>query len=263
MSLVALALGVLAGVVTLTMTGQRAPASVHRASERDTLDQSSVPSPPSRPFALRQATAPVQLPIEPATVATAVVSSVPVYAWPDIDAPVVEQLANPNDQAAPLVLLALARYGGWLQTYLPQRPNESTGWVPLSDVALTEDQYHIAVSLGARQLTVYDGDTTVFTTSVAPGAPSSPTPTGSFYVTEIFKLTSPDTAYGPYALGTSAYSNTYYSFDGGPGQIAIHGTNEPWLIGGYASHGCVRLANAAITTVAGLVPQGTPVEIGP
>ena len=48
-------------------------------------------------------------------------------------------------------------------------------------------------------------------------------------------------------MGTSAFSNTYYSFDGGPGQVGIHGTNQPWVIGSYASHGCVRLPNNAIT----------------
>ena len=60
----------------------------------------------------------------------------------------------------------------------------------------------------------------------------------------IVKLTDPGDVYGPYAMGTSAFSNTYYSFDGGPGQVGIHGTNQPWVIGSYASHGCVRLPNA-------------------
>jgi lipoprotein-anchoring transpeptidase ErfK/SrfK len=205
---------------------------------------------------------PVQLPTQPATVATAVVPSLPIYQGPAVTSPVIEQLANPNDLGAPLVLLAAATDGGWVRTYLPERPNGSMGWVPLADVTLTVDPYHITVSLGARQLTLYDGDTPVFQTSVAPGEPSSPTPTGSFYVTEVLTLSDPGTAYGPYALGTSAFSNTYYSFDGGPGQVAIHGTNQPWLIGGYASHGCVRLANPAITTLAQEVPAGTPVEIG-
>ncbi|HXY27495.1 MAG TPA: L,D-transpeptidase [Acidimicrobiales bacterium] len=206
--------------------------------------------------------APVALPSQPATVATVTVPTLPVYPWPGAVNPG-RQLTNPNELGAPLVLLALATEGTWVETYLPERPNEATGWVPLADVSLSADHLSIVIGLGARQLTLYHDQTPVFETSVAPGEPSSPTPTGTFYVTEDIKLTDPGSAYGPYALGTSAFSNTYYQFEGGPGQVAIHGTNQPWLIGGYASHGCVRLTNAAITTLAQQVPAGTPVQIDP
>ncbi len=33
----------------------------------------------------------------------------------------------------------------------------------------------------------------------------------------------------------------------GGGQYAIHGTNQPGLIGGFVSHGCIRMYNADIT----------------
>jgi lipoprotein-anchoring transpeptidase ErfK/SrfK len=51
------------------------------------------------------------------------------------------------------------------------------------------------------------------------------------------------------------------SFDGGPAQIAIHGTNRPDLIGKFVSNGCVRLNNSDITALQPLVPVGTPVQI--
>jgi lipoprotein-anchoring transpeptidase ErfK/SrfK len=51
------------------------------------------------------------------------------------------------------------------------------------------------------------------------------------------------------------------SFDGGVGQIAIHGTNHPNLIPGYISNGCVRMQNDDIMQVADLAPVGTPVSI--
>ena len=202
----------------------------------------------------------VPLSLSPATVATASAPSVPLYSAPGAPAPD-GSLANPNELGAPLVLVALATEGEWIYVSLPQRPNESAAWVPASDVTLSQDPDRIVVSLGARVLTLYDAGAAVFQTSIAPGAPSSPTPTGTFYVTEVLKLDDPNTAYGPYALGTSAFSNTYYAFDGGPGQVAIHGTNQPWLIGGYASHGCIRLTNAAIAVLAQQVHPGTPVEI--
>jgi lipoprotein-anchoring transpeptidase ErfK/SrfK len=199
---------------------------------------------------------------DPSVIATATVRSLPLYSAPGAPRPS-STLANPNYLGATLVLLVTGYQPGWVQAYVPVRPNESTAWIPSADVSISFVSDHIVVSLSARTLTLYHDNAPVFSTPVAPGAPSSPTPTGSFFVAYIVKLTDPGDVYGPYAMGTSAFSNTYYSFDGGPGQVGIHGTNQPWVIGSYASHGCVRLPNNAITTVAQQVVPGTPVEIGP
>jgi lipoprotein-anchoring transpeptidase ErfK/SrfK len=51
------------------------------------------------------------------------------------------------------------------------------------------------------------------------------------------------------------------SFAGGDGQVAIHGTNQPGLIGSEVSHGCVRVDNTTITKLARMIPLGTPVRI--
>ncbi len=174
-----------------------------------------------------------------------------------------QTLSNPNNLGAPLALLVNAVRGSWAQVYLPQRPNESLGWTPAADLTMEWNPERIVVSLSKRHLELLRDSHMVFQTTVAVGSPESPTPTGFFYVTEVLKLTDPGDVYGPYALGLSGFSNTYYSFDGGPGQIAIHGTNEPWVIGQYASHGCVRLDNSDITTLATQVDVGTPVNIDP
>jgi lipoprotein-anchoring transpeptidase ErfK/SrfK len=50
-------------------------------------------------------------------------------------------------------------------------------------------------------------------------------------------------------------------FDGGLPEIAIHGTNQPELMGQARSNGCIRLPNDAIQRLAEVVPLGTPVEI--
>jgi lipoprotein-anchoring transpeptidase ErfK/SrfK len=52
-----------------------------------------------------------------------------------------------------------------------------------------------------------------------------------------------------------------HAFDGGIGQLAIHGTNRPDLIGQNVSNGCIRVSNAAITVLAEHVSIGTPVDI--
>lgn len=47
----------------------------------------------------------------------------------------------------------------------------------------------------------------------------------------------------------------------GGGQYAIHGTNQPKLVGGFVSHGCIRMYNADITDLYGRVSVGTPVVV--
>lgn len=194
-------------------------------------------------------------------VAWARVPSLPVYSAPGSRQPA-QSLANPNNLGAPLVLLVNSVHLGWVQAYLPERPNESLGWTPLADVSMVSDPEQIVVSLGKRSLELLRDGKVVFQTVVAVGSPSSPTPTGHFYVTERIKVADPvNSPYGPYALGLSGFSNTYTTFDGGPGQIAIHGTDEPWYVGQYASHGCVRLDNQEITALVAQVEVGTPVDI--
>ena len=53
------------------------------------------------------------------------------------------------------------------------------------------------------------------------------TPTGRYYLVELLEQANPNGVYGPYAFGTSAYSNALYSFGGGPGQIGLHGQSNP------------------------------------
>lgn len=47
----------------------------------------------------------------------------------------------------------------------------------------------------------------------------------------------------------------------GGGQYAIHGTNAPGTIGGFVSHGCIRMFNPDITDLYHRVSVGTPVVV--
>ena len=47
----------------------------------------------------------------------------------------------------------------------------------------------------------------------------------------------------------------------GGGEYAIHGTNAPGTIGGFVSHGCIRMYNADIRELYRLVNVGTPVVV--
>jgi lipoprotein-anchoring transpeptidase ErfK/SrfK len=45
------------------------------------------------------------------------------------------------------------------------------------------------------------------------------------------------------------------------GEYAIHGTNNPKSVGGFVSHGCIRMYNKDITRLFAMVSVGTPVVI--
>jgi lipoprotein-anchoring transpeptidase ErfK/SrfK len=67
---------------------------------------------------------------------------------------------------------------------------------------------------------------------------------------------------GPNALALSAHSDVLRTFDGGSGQIAIHGVaNLAGAMGTASSHGCVRLAERDIRWIAAHIAPGVPVDI--
>jgi lipoprotein-anchoring transpeptidase ErfK/SrfK len=87
------------------------------------------------------------------------------------------------------------------------------------------------------------------------GQPSTPTPPGHFWITEAFP--SSDPFYGPYAFGRSDYSTlTEWG-----GIVGLHGTNQPQIIPGDPSHGCIRLRNKDIVALEHIVKIGTPLLI--
>ena len=189
--------------------------------------------------------------------ATAVGRSLPVYAKPD--GPVTHTLSNPQANGAPRTLLVMKREGAWLQVSLPVRPNGTTGWVRSTDVSIARVLYRIAVSTTAHRLRLYKSGRLVATFRAATGTGGTPTPLGTFFLAELLAPT--NAGYGPYAYGLSAFSDVLTSFGGGPGQIGLHGTSDTSSIGRSSSHGCIRLSNKDITTLAKLLPLGTPVTI--
>jgi lipoprotein-anchoring transpeptidase ErfK/SrfK len=233
------------------------PQAVHRYRPVHSAPLSTTTTEP------RQSTVQQELAKMPAgsrAVAYAKVPSITAYATPATVSPV-STLSNPNSLGAPLVFLVQSAQADWIDVLLPQRPNGSSGWIRASQVKLYSDGFYVVVHLASHQLQLYQGGRLVQTHSVAVGDSSSPTPSGQFYVTELVASGNPNGAYGPYAFGLSDFSDTYTEFDGGPGQIAIHGTDQPWVIGTSASHGCVRLENSQLVQLVKVLPVGTPVSI--
>ncbi len=164
-------------------------------------------------------------------------------------------------QRIPLVFLVKRRRGDWVEAYLPTRPNLSAGWLRRRDVSLATTPYRIEVQLRRHRLVLFKRGRPMLRTTIAKGRAVSPTPMGRYFVTDLLRPPDPAGFYGPYALGLSAHSRVYTSFADGDGQVGLHGTNQPSVLGTDVSHGCIRVRNAVISRLARLVPLGTPVQI--
>jgi hypothetical protein len=148
----------------------------------------------------------------------------------------------------------------WVRVRLPMLPNGRTGWVPRQTLGpYNEIWTHLVVDRKLFTATLYRKGRAIFTTRIGVGEPYWPTPAGEFYVRERITGFS-DQIYGPIAFGTNARSNVLTDWPGG-GFIGIHGTNEPEILPGRVSHGCIRMPNAAVERLARLMPLGTPVTI--
>jgi lipoprotein-anchoring transpeptidase ErfK/SrfK len=196
----------------------------------------------------------------PATVADVKGSTIGLYSTPG-QAEADDAFDNPTWEGLPLVFLVQQRKGDWLEVQLNTRPNQTTAWVRAGDVTLRQVTHRVVVSLAARSLTVYDGQTPVMEAPVAIGDPSTPTPRGNYYVDGAVRTPDPSGVYGPYQISVAAFSEVLMTFGSGVGQIAMHGTNSPSLIGSAVSNGCLRMRNADITRLANTVEIGTPVQI--
>jgi lipoprotein-anchoring transpeptidase ErfK/SrfK len=149
----------------------------------------------------------------------------------------------------------------WLQVMLPGRPDGSTGWIAQQGTRKLVSGWRILVDLADRRVGVYRDGRAVRAFQAVVGKPSTPTPTGQFFVEETVQM-QPGQAGGPFALALSARSNVLQEFEGGPGQIGIHGRDDlGGRLGEAESHGCIRLATASIDWLAARIGPGTPVKI--
>jgi lipoprotein-anchoring transpeptidase ErfK/SrfK len=178
-------------------------------------------------------------------------------------APVADHRPITGEATTLPVLSRVIATGGaqWLHVMLPGRPDGLSGWIHQAGTRLLVTPWRIVVDLAARRVKAYRDGVLGGDFKAVVGKPSTPTPTGEFFVEEVLRM-APSEPGGPYALALSARSNVLQEFEGGPGQIAIHGReNLGGTLGTAASHGCVRLATASIDWLAARIVAGTPVTI--
>jgi hypothetical protein len=189
----------------------------------------------------------------------------PVFSRPSDKAPRVAYLRLLTEDRLPEVYLVLARWTNdvgnvWLKIRIPMRPNGRTGWARESALgALHTVHTQLVVNRHTLRATLYVRGHRRFSARIGVGKASTPTPGGHFWIREKFRVAGA-TIYGAAAIGTSAYAPTLSDWPGG-GVVGLHGTNEPGLIPGRPSHGCIRLRNRDIRTLYRLAPRGTPVDI--
>jgi lipoprotein-anchoring transpeptidase ErfK/SrfK len=171
------------------------------------------------------------------------------------------EYSNPTYFKNPLVFHVVEKQGDWLKVLIPVRPNHTVGWVKASEVTLSTTEFRFQLDLATFRLTVFKGAEIFLETDVVTGRDSTPTPVGRFYLLEKIKQKDPNGIYGTWILATNGYSETLETFNGGLPVIALHGTNQPELIGTQASNGCVRMLNDIADQLAEAVPAGTPIDI--
>jgi hypothetical protein len=252
---------VLAGVAAATLAVRALGHESHRAAG---IDVSGLPSAPALAPGLPVG-APVPLHDRRLTRWQAVRRDAIARAAPSPGARAVGRLPALTPEGTTNVVLprrvARDRRGGlWVRVVLPVLPNGTEGWVPRSALgAAGSVSTRLIVDRRRFSLVLMRGGRVALRARIGVGMPGAPTPGGRFVVRD--KLTRYRSAfYGPVAFGTSARSPTLTDWPAG-GFVGIHGTDQPDLIPGRISHGCIRMRNADIERLARLMPVGTPITI--
>jgi lipoprotein-anchoring transpeptidase ErfK/SrfK len=168
-----------------------------------------------------------------------------------------------NWLGAASILPVIGQQPGWVQVRLAQRPNESSAWVPATDVTLLTDSYHIVMNLTTMHLQLFNNGQQVASFPVGIGVATDPTPTGHFFVALFAQAPSP--GYGAFVIVTSAHSNAISDWEeSGDAITAIHGSLGSdaaiGTTGAKVSHGCIRLHDRDLIQLRN-VPAGTPIDI--
>lgn len=119
----------------------------------------------------------------------------------------------------------------------------------------------ILLNLASRILTLYQGDVKIRMYPVGVGRPETPSPIGHYSVTtkEVNPTwIDPDSST---VIPSGPDCPLGYRWMGLFGNYGIHGTNVPSSIGGYVSHGCIRMYEEDVEDLYDHTPLGTPVDI--
>ncbi len=107
----------------------------------------------------------------------------------------------------------------------------------------------IVIHVSKRILELYSDGQFYKKYRIAVGKSDTPTPVGEWNI--VWKDYNWGTGFGTRWMGLNIPWGIY----------GIHGTNKPWSIGQFASHGCIRMRNKDVEELFEWVPVGTSVRI--
>ena len=200
------------------------------------------------------------------TLSAGVLYNAIIRAQPDKKSHALTRLHQLTEDGYREVYLALSAYTDaagleWTKIRVPGRPNGRVGWVPRDALGrFRATRWSVVVNRKTTRMTVAWNGKRRWRRPVGVGKPGTPTPAGRFWIRERIKVRDSKSPYWPYALGTADYS-TLSEWPGG-GVVGIHGDwNQPWLIPGHPSHGCIRMHDRDVGWLARHVPVGTPLRV--
>lgn len=172
-------------------------------------------------------------------IGTAVIMLGSVYRTPGCGVPpVLASLGSWVDQAAPDVLESFSE-----GAHVQQVDQDGLRWGGYGPAGV-----HIFIDASRLRLALRFGGEVLSTSTVAVGKLSTPTPRGTWIVTDK-------------AVWGGAFGARWMGMSVPWGRYGVHGTNQPGSIGYNASAGCVRMLNRDVTVLYRYVPVGTLVVI--
>ena len=146
------------------------------------------------------------------------------------------------------------RRDGWIKVPAEDGPR-GVGWVSEREVRPTGyRRFRIEIDRSAKRLSVV-GAGSRWSTKVVIGGEATPTPLGTFQVTDRIDGARFSGVYGARVLVLSAYGD-----DTRTSRVAIHGV-PPAAKSKAFSAGCVRVPRAALLRLFRAAPPGTPVHV--
>ena len=180
--------------------------------------------------------------------------------------PVLARVGSTTPFGSPRALSVVAsRHGRWLAVTEAGVGNNHIVWVDAKAGALryARTRLELSVDLSARTLVISRNGVAVRRFSVGVGRADSPTPTGTFAVTDKLNGADYSSVYGCCILALSATQPNLPAGWSGGNRIAIHGTVSSSDFGRAVSAGCVHARDSDLRYLMRTVPLGTPVVIRP
>lgn len=171
------------------------------------------------------------------------------------------RIGTKTEFKSPRVVAVVGRRGGWLRVIASELPNGKRGWIEANDTEGGAVAFGIRADLSARSIEIRENGRVIRRIHTAVGEQGTPTPTGTFAVTDKVPFTDRGSPYGCCALALSAHQPDTPSDWSGGDRIAIHATPATSSIGRPVTLGCMRVPAADARWLMRHIPLGTQVSI--